>query len=165
MLQNLLPQVPMKTYLLLVAIACLLFASCKKDERQAQQSLQGKWKVTAIESNYGDFSEGGYAVDTSISESGKLGTFNFSEDQVDYEFTRRDTLYSGSRAWQLRAEKVNDGFVRVLQFTLTVENEFTFDVQFEDATKNSEKKAKTAIFWEQPSTASNVLVTLWLEKA
>lgn len=154
----------MKLKLFYILLVCSLCAACNKDEKQAQRSLEGTWNVTAVASNYGNFSDTGVSIDSTVSENGALGTFQFGDSRVDYQFTANNTIYEGSTPWQLEAEKVNEGFVRVNQFTLTIEDAFVFEVQFEDATKNAEKKAKSATFTEKPPSESSVQVVLWLEK-
>lgn len=154
----------MKSELFSIIIGFLLFASCQKDQKQAQRSLEGTWNVTAIESNYGDFSEAQVVIDSSAYEQGNLGTFRFGESEFEFEFEGNDSLHQGSGKWLLNAQKVNEGFVRVNQFTLILVDMIQFDVQFGDATKNAEKNAKTAIFSQEEQSGSRVQVVLWLEK-
>lgn len=146
-----------------IMILCLFFA-CAKDEKQAASSIKGDWEITAINSIYGDFSGNGFAPDTTIEESGELGTFMFNDDMVEFNFTRNDTIYVGNGAWDIKAKKVNSGFTKVTQFTLDIDTHFQFDVSFEDGTKNSEKKATSATFVEMPDDGYGVLMELFLEK-
>lgn len=158
----------MKIRFLIITIA-LLFLACNKDEVQAERSLEGVWDITAIDSEYGEFTQSqfGSSFDSydSISEYGLLGTFNFSETTVDYEFIRNDTMYSGNETWNLELEKVNSGFTRVNEFTLNIENQFLFDVSFGDETKNAEKNATSLTFLESPSESGYaVRLQISLEK-
>ena len=149
--------------LLGIIIIPFIFTSCKKDEVQAAESLNGIWDVIGISSYYGDFSNNGFNPTETIEEDGQLGTFNFMEDSVDFNFTRNDTLFAGVGAWDIDVERVNAGFVRVPVFTLSIENHFLFDVSFGDETRNSEKNATTATFVTTP-TGLGVLIEMSLEK-
>lgn len=120
----------------------LMFATCTKEQLQhAGNSVQGTWNVIEIKSIYYD---GGRP--TVIEEDGLLGNFNFMADSVSFEFTRNDTLYAGNSAWDLKLEKVNDGFYKRSVYTLTIEDQFAFDVTFEDGTTWSEKDAQQMTF-------------------
>lgn len=154
----------MKVWFLFASIL-VLFAACNKDEIQAEKSIEGNWKVVEITSYYGEFfSNGGFDPSETILDSGDLGSFNFSENFVDYSFTRNDTLFSGNGSWVLELEKVNQGFTKVNKFTLTIEGHFEFDVAFEDQTKNAEKNAKELTFMEYPTSGFGVGIELKLEK-
>jgi len=142
----------------------LLVISCNRDEKQATASIEGDWNVTAITSQYGNFTNNAFDPTDEISESGELGTFKFKESTVDFSFTRNDTLYTGNESWTLVAEKVNSGFTRVTEFSLTIDNQFDFKVFFEDQTKNSEKNAQNATFLETPSSGFGVSIDISLEK-
>lgn len=144
----------------------VLFTACNRDEVQARKSIEGEWEVTTITSTYGESTQNGFSSDSSFSETGALGTFDFGDESVAYAFTRRDTAFAGSTDWTLVVEKVNSGFTKVNQSTLTLENEFTFDVQFEDGTKNAEKKAEYATFTQTLENGSGpgVLIQLSLDK-
>ena len=150
--------------LLGLILISLCFITCNKDENQARKSIEGDWNVIAINSTYGNFSGNGFDPDTTIEETGELGTFMFGDDSVLFNFTRNDTLNVGSSTWSIKSEKVNSGFTRVTDFTLTIDNTFVFNVEFEDGTKNSEKKAKKATFIETPDSGYGVLMEMSLEK-
>ena len=137
--------------LLFFAFSFFVISSCEKDEKQAINSLEGEWNVVAINSIYGEFSENGFSTDETIAEEGQLGTFHFMENTVDYEFERNDTTYSGNKSWNLDVSKVNNGFIKTNQFTLSIDNQFLFDVTFGDATKNSEKNATEATLVQSPT--------------
>ncbi len=139
-------------------------ASCTKDQVQAENSLEGIWEVTLIRSNYGMFSETVFNATESIEESGELGTFNFMEDVVQYSFTRNDTLFNETSSWRIDLEKVNSGFTRVNEFTLDIEDQFLFDVRFEDETSNAEKDAKNVSLTQIPQDNSGILIEIILEK-
>ena len=141
----------------------ILLTSCTKDIVHAERSVRGEWKVTFIQSFYGTFTETSFNADDSVEETGDLGTFNFTTDSVTFNYTRNDTLYTGTRAWDLASERVNAGFNRVTEYTLTIEDEFVFGVQFENGTKNSHKNAESMEWVETPTGEVNSLVTIQLE--
>lgn len=151
-----------------LVLTCTLFllTSCKKDEVQARESIEGDWEVTAITSMYGEFFNGSFSSSQNLTESGQLGTFSFTESTVEYSFTRQDTVYSGNGAWTLELERVNSGFTRVNQSTLTLANDYVFDVTFEDGTKNSEKKAEYLSLMEIASqdSGAGIMIQLNLDK-
>ena len=149
---------------LLVIGTAFIYTSCNKDEIQAVDSIEGEWNVIAISSLYGEFFESSFSASDKISESGQMGTFHFMEDSVDFNFMRNDTLYAGKAAWHLDLKKVNQGFFRTNEFTLTIEDYFLLDVTFEDGTRNSEKNANRVTFIETPTTGFGVLIEMLLEK-
>ena len=153
-----------KIYMLSLIMLPFLLIGCSRDEIQAENSIEGEWDVVAITSYYGDFSETSFNTTETIPESGQLGSFNFAADSVDYEFTRNDTLFVGRMAWDLAFEKVNAGFTRTNQYTLSIEDQFLFDVSFEDNTKNSEKDATNLQLVENREGDSQVLIEMSLEK-
>ncbi len=148
-------------FLLLVLVA--LLPSCTKDIVHAERSVRGAWKLTFVESFYGTFTETSFNADESVEETGDLGTFVFTADSVTFDYTRNDTLYTGTRAWDLTSERVNAGFNKVTEYTLTIEDEFVFDVKFEDGTKNSHKEADSMEWTETPAGEVNSFVTMQLE--
>lgn len=151
--------------LLFLAFSFFTITSCEKDEKQAINSLEGEWDVVSINSIYGEFLENGFSPDETISEEGQLGTFHFMESTVEYEFERNDTTYSGNSPWSLEVSKVNNGFIKTNQFTLSIENHFLFDVTFGDATKNSEKNANEAKLVQSPTeTGYGVQIEISLKK-
>lgn len=145
-------------------IASIFFQSCKKDEVQAAESIEGSWDIVEINSNYGEYAGGGWIPSDEVRDSGELGTFDFGSEAATYNFNRNDTLYTGSGQWDIRSEKVNEGFTRVPRFTLTIQDHFLFDVTFGDQTSNAEKKATKAVFTETPANGSGVQIELKLEK-
>lgn len=153
-----------KIYLLALIMLPLLLIGCGRDEVQAENSLEGDWEVVAITSYYGEFSTTSFDATEIIADSGQLGSFSFGADSVDYAFTRNDTLFTGSMAWNLAFEKVNSGFTRTNQFTLNIEDEFLFNVSFEDDTKNSEKDATNIDLIQNREGDSELLIEMSLEK-
>ncbi|MBR9920123.1 MAG: hypothetical protein GYB31_04730 [Bacteroidetes bacterium] len=123
----------------------ILLSACNKDELQAEQSLQGEWKVTEITSYYGDFDQNSFNPSQVVNDTTASGYFLFSEEMAEYNFSRNDTVYSGTASWDLALESVNEGFFKVNDFTLSINGYFMFDVTFGDETKNAEKNA-TRIF-------------------
>ena len=86
------------------------------------------------------------------------------DETVNYNFTRIDTTYNGSSIWFLKSEKINAGFTRVNQHTLTLTDNFIFDVTFEDDTKNAEKNAKKMTLTKNPIPNNSILIMISLEK-
>jgi hypothetical protein len=157
----------LKVFGLLLLIISLSFVSCKKyDLQEAKNSIIGNWSVVDITSFYATFSGNGSRPIETISEQGQLGNFNFEEDSVTFTFTRNDTLFTGSSAWNLTSEKRQEGFVMVTDATLVIENEFIFDVGFENGTINSEKNAQEVTFNDgnQPRNGIGVVISMILEK-
>lgn len=156
----------LKVFTLLLLAISFCFASCEKDDIQARNSIMGSWNVVDITSFYATFSGNGANPIETISEQGQLGNFNFEEDSVTFTFTRNDTLFTGSSTWNLSTEKRQDGFATVTDFTLMIENEFIFDVSFENGTINSEKNAQEVTFnnGNQPRNGLGVVISMVLEK-
>ncbi len=153
------------TFAFLTLILSLALTSCQKPVVKAQKSLEGEWDVVGIISTYGEVVTNGFISSYDVQETGALGEFNFQENTVTYSFTRNDTLYSGTTPWNVDHDKVNSGFVRVDQFTLTLDNEYVFDVAFGDQTNNAEKNATEVAFSEDPTALGwNVRIDLSLEK-
>ena len=150
--------------LIVWAIIPITFLSCNKDEIQAEKSLEGGWDVIEITSIYGEFFENGFDPSETITESGALGTFDFTGDSVDFDFTRNDTSYTGTGKWNIIAERIREGFIRVPEFTITIENQFLFEAHFDDGTKNSEKNANRVSFVQTPINGIGVLIEMFLEK-
>jgi hypothetical protein len=147
----------------IIALSCLLI-SCNKDERQAEKSIEGMWEVTAITTTEGQIANGVFTETSTKMETGQLGTFDFLDETVNYNFTRNDTTYNGNTSWFLTSEKINSGFTRVNQHTLTLTDKFVFEVTFEDATKNAEKNAKKMTFAKNPIPNDAIFIMLSLEK-
>ena len=152
-------------FILSVIFTPFILISCSKDEVQAEKSIEGTWNVVEIISNYGDFSNNGFNPTETVSDVGELGTFTFTDNSVDFNFTRNDTTYNGISSWNLDYEKVNSGFFKVPKFTLDISDQFLFDVIFEDNTKNAEKNATTVTFIENPTNDGfGIQIQLSLEK-
>lgn len=151
-------------YIVFFIMVAITFLGCKKDQVQAEDSLRGEWQVTELVSQYGSFSNGTFIEISTLKEIGQLGKFTFGKSEVSYNFTRNDTLYSETAPWKLAYEKANSGFTRVPEFTLDIGQQFSFDVFFEDGTKNVEKNAKRALLTQIPQKGDRVVVTLEIEK-
>jgi len=143
----------------------LLLGSCFLSKNPELKSLTGEWNVVEITSDYKTFAnEGGANVTSSIVNKGSLGSFNFTKDRVNYEFTRNDTLYTGNESWRLVTKMVNAGFIKVPEYTLYIDNKFHFNVRFGNSTKNSERNATRATFTGMESNNSSVEIGMKLEK-
>lgn len=148
---------------LLISLSCLL-TSCRKDKIQAENSIEGDWKVTEIITQYGAFLNNTFVSDSTRRNSGDLGTFTFTAENVSYNVILNQLLFSGNQGWSLTYERVNSGFVRVPKYTLTIGTEFIFDVFFEDGTRNAEKNAKLITLTQIPALSDQLMMTLTLRK-
>ncbi len=142
-----------KLQLSLLLLPVLLLTGCSKDDlTQGQKSLEGEWSVNMILTDYGIDGAGNPIFKR---ETGALGSLTFSQNQVNYFFTRNDTVYSGDGEWDLHVEKVNSGFTKTNKWTLVIANDFIFDVIFDDETSNSEKDANAMEFTEYENVNGN----------
>lgn len=142
----------------------ILLMSCGKNIDQARESINGTWSVTSAFTSSGSFTGTTFFADTDNRETGNLGSFEFTDTQVAYEFTRQDTSYVGDDTWVLSSERVNSGFTKVTKYTLTIENKFLFDVLFEDGTKDSQDDANSITLTQQATPDYPVFIILDLEK-
>jgi len=133
----------------LLMMSLIIFTACKKQNiKNAEKSLQGGWKVHAIHSMYGNQTELGIQSTHSFEDKGELGEFVFNDKLLTYTFTRLDTLYENETTWNLTREKINAGFTKAEQYTLSV-NEYNFICAYGDGTKDAEKNAtELALFFE-----------------
>lgn len=127
-----------------LCLMLLLIAACKSDLKHGQESLEGRWVVSKIISTYGEKLELGTTISETVEEEGVLGTFTFSEEELDYSYTRRDTLYNKQANWSLSENKVQEGFFKVPEYTLTIEEE-DWIVDFEDGTSDATRKARAVV--------------------
>ena len=155
--------------LIIIIIGLLTIFSCTEDLLQAEESLEGEWEVIEIISFYGKFYESGSDSISSVRETGQLGSFIFKldvngENNVDYNFKRNDTLFIETKSYLLDLTKVQSGFFKEKKFTLMIEDLYTYDVQFGNSTRYSEKNAKgmELLYW--PNTGFGPGVRLVLEK-
>ena len=132
----------MKALLGIISIGFFLtLGACQKANlRAGETSLQGDWRVTEIISISGERLASGIVNSTDSIEMGTLGNFRFSEEEVSYTYTRLDSLYEGTTAWELERERVNEGFVRVEKYRLLLEQGI-FDCAFGDETSDAERDA------------------------
>ena len=124
----------MKNFILICFCSCFILSSCAKQNlKNAKNSIDGNWNVIKI------YSEN-TPTSNEQSEEGDLGTFVFSDNTVDYKFTRLEEEYAGNATWELKREKVNQGFTKVEKYTLTMDD-YTFHCRFGDETSDAEKNA------------------------
>lgn len=156
----------MKTqYRILFTLSLLTFlSSCDKNQVEAEKSLVGNWKVVEIVTQYGEYINNSFVEASSISETGSLGNFEFGENMLSYDFIADGTQLSKKTTWLLDYNKVNSGFVKVPFYTLKIADEFSFQVQFDNSTINSQKNAKKAIFIQIPKVGDTEVIILTLEK-
>jgi hypothetical protein len=83
---------------------------------------------------------------------------------LDYNFEANNEFYAGNEPWTMKTEKVNAGFTRTTQHTLTIQNQFVFDVMFEDGTKNSERNAKLMTLAKNATVDQPFALTITLKK-
>ncbi len=148
----------------LLLLVTLTWSACDKDEEQGIESIQGEWTITSIKSFYGEFTGNGHNGLDVVEESGELGTFSFGNSTAEFNFIRNDTTYTGNGDWVMTLEKVNAGFSKENLFTLSIDNHFTFEVEFEDGTSNAEKNATSATFITTPPAGFGVMIEMELEK-
>lgn len=153
-----------KFCLTLISFFSLTLIACNRDQVQATHSIEGTWDIVSITTIKGEFSPSSVNETSRQEETGQLGTFTFGEETVSFEYTRESTLYVGNEDWELTSDKVNDGFTRVRRFDLKIDNQFVFDVRFEDDTKNAENDADNMTFLETPVDSTDRLVIMELEK-
>lgn len=139
-------------------------ACAKQNLRNAEKSLNGDWVVTEIYSAEGERTTGGINITDEQTETGDLGDFSFTDDEVTYNFTRLDSLYEGNSAWTLNRERVREGFVRVEMYTLTT-NDYDFVCEFGDQTSDAEKNAtEVRLIFETEGLGAYSMFQLELEK-
>jgi hypothetical protein len=134
--------------------AFLTFCSCNNEEldaKQANESLLGFWKVTSIESFYGEFTANGHNGLNIVKNEGNLGNFDFSSSgEVRYKFLRNDTTYQDTTTWVLRSRtELNTGF-KITKFSLDMLGMRKSEVEFGNNVQNSQKNAQLAKFINWP---------------
>ncbi len=152
--------------LLSLLIPLLFLSACAKQNlRNAEKSLKGDWVVTQIYSAEGErFENGGVSTSNQQTETGELGEFSFTDDEVTYSFTRLDSLYEGSSAWTLSRERVREGFVRVEMYTLET-GDYDFACEFGDQTSDAEQNAtEVRLIFETENIGAYSTFHLELEK-
>lgn len=142
-------------------LSCVLFvlSACQKQNlRNAEESLAGTWNVTEIYSEQKN--NLGINGDGRFWESGDLGVFTFSDNTVNYSYTRLDTLYESTQSWNLTREKEKQGFHKVEKYTLNINNQ-PFDCDFGDGTSDAEKNAERMMLsYVTSSSNPNYILTL-----
>ena len=152
--------------ILALFITVVNFSSCVDEEGEAQKSVIGSWRVTAIQSLYGQFTSNGHSGLDVKREEGNLGFFDFTDDgTASYNFVRNDTTYQNTTAWTLTSrEERNTGF-KVTKYTLTLTNDFRFETEFGDGSHNSTVKANQLKFIQWPDKPGyGVGIVIQLEK-
>lgn len=124
-------------------VLVLLPVYCARNQIQAIDSIEGFWQVTEIRSHYGQYAGGPLSIENTVLDTGIIGSFSFERDNVEYNFTRNDTVYQGISPWKLNHRKVQNSFFLVSEFTLEIGEEFLFNVTFEDGTRNAERGARS----------------------
>ncbi len=152
----------MKSFL--IPIIFLVIYGCSKDDLQAERSLKGKWTIYRIRSQYGTFFQNGFDPSDEVDESGQLGSFNFTQDSVVFNFQRNDTLYSGDTTWKLSSQKIRQGFFRESEFMVIIKGHYNFNVIFEDGSRNAEKNARELTLIEVPTEGYGVLIEIFMRK-
>lgn len=152
-------------HLFFISLVLLVFSSCEKQNlRNAEDSLVGTWSVTEIFSATGERTTNGISITNEETETGDLGTFTFTEEQLDYTFTRQGTTASGNANWTLERTKENSGFTKVEVYTLSFED-FVFDCAFGDETSDAENNAvEVRLTFETVEVGDYETFVLFLEK-
>ena len=144
---------------LLVSLLLVVTASCQKQNlKNAKESLDGTWRVTEIYSEQkdgsGDFGDGRHW------ETGELGFITFSDNAVEYAYTRLGVTYDSTETWRLDRNKENEGFFKVEKYTLFIGNR-AYDCDFGDATSDAEKNATLlTLMYETEAAEPNYTMTL-----
>lgn len=98
----------------LLLLSTVLFVGCEKANIKAgEMSLKGAWVVTKIYTAYGNRTDLGVSVEQMIEESGVLGHFEFTENNLLANYTGVDTTYELDSSWKLKRHKVNEGFFKI----------------------------------------------------
>jgi len=149
----------------LLVLSIFLFVGCEKANIKAgETSLKGTWIVTKINTAYGSRTDLGTNTTQNIEESGTLGQFEFMEDHLLATYTRVDTTYELDTSWELKRDKVNEGFFRVERYSLCL-NEQIFQCQFGDETKDAERNAnEVRLIFETDDIGFYQQFVLFLEK-
>ncbi len=138
--------------------------------QQAEKSLIGNWEVYEIISESGEYiiEKGSVKTIGEIrrnEQTGKIGSFTFSDNKVRYNFKSDGEMYLGKSPWKLDLTQVNQGFFKVNKWILTVGDNYIFDVQFGNSTKNAEKNARMIQLNSLPKTnAKGVAYFMKLKK-
>lgn len=129
-----------RSIFILICITFFLSACEKSNLKAGRTSLNGTWNVTKIITTYGERRDLGIDNQEDTEETGDLGQFEFTENELTANYTRVDTLRSIESSWELERDKVNAGFFKVEQYTLVLDEE-SFKCEFGDETKDAERNA------------------------
>lgn len=138
--------------LLLILLSLTTLDSCIEEELEARESINGLWRVTTIESYYGEFTTHGHNGLDIVTNEGSLGSFEFEEDrQVKYKFLRNDTTYQDTASWVFTSTSERQVGFEVTKYGLDISSDYSFGVTFGDNTRNSAKDARqmTLIQWPE----------------
>ena len=116
--------------LYIIFIISFLSISCIEDAIEFEKKLYGSWTVDRIESLYGDFRETGWTWESSVVNEGGNSFFNFNSNIVSYSILRNDTLFEDSGEWYIQIKKIRSGFVREPEYSLIINNNFSYKVTF-----------------------------------
>ena len=132
---------------------------------EAKKSIEGQWEITNTNYTLREFSGNNFeSVGNTQVQTGQLGYFDFGTEKVTYSYYIADEDFNGIEPYTLKTEKVNAGFTRATNHTLTINDKFVFNVTFEDGTKNAEKNAKEMILVQSTTVEQPVFVELKLKK-
>lgn len=130
------------SYVLLILLFSFLASSCeKRDLSQGEKSIEGTWTVSEMNVAYGRATNLSSFIDTVLTFTDGLGSFDFTDEKVTWTFEPGDSISINDENWDLTTHKENSGFTRVRVFTLITDS-FEFDCVFDNETKNSEKNAE-----------------------
>ena len=116
--------------LYIIFIISFLSISCIEDTIEFEKKLYGSWSVDKIEYIYGDFRETGWTWESSVIDEGGDSFFNFNSNLVSYSILRNDTLFEDSGEWYIQIKKIRSGFVREPEYSLIINNNFSYKVTF-----------------------------------
>lgn len=129
-----------------IFVIALTSLSCgKDDEKQATESLIGKWNITETYYEEGNRVEFGSQPDTSFSQNNTGEYIDFkSEVLVSYNYSVNGELHEAEgEDWSLDSRTRKSGFTNSKAYFLLIKGE-ELEVQFGDGTSDSHENASEA---------------------
>jgi hypothetical protein len=142
----------MKTYTFILLVTFILVLSCcTKPEIHASNSLVGTWKVDSLVILYINKTSTGSSGTDSIWESkGDIGSFDFTEEMVKFNYKKRNIHQNDNVNYTLHAFKKNAGFTKVRKWEIILPNK-TYSLEFGDQTSDAHKNARKITLTFEPN--------------
>lgn len=135
---------------ILIPLSLLLTFSCTKPETHGSQSLTGVWKLDSLRILYIiKTPTGGSETDSIWRATGNIGTFEFLEDVVKYDYLTRNVQEKSTKNYTLRTFKEHSGFFKVRKWELSLP-EKTYILEFGDQTSGAHIRAKKMTLISDP---------------